>query len=40
MGLALKGRTIIAKRWEDGDSAAEIVKGPGFAFGTIDATSF
>ena len=37
MGLTLKDRTIIAKRWANGDSAAEIAKGLGFAPGTIYA---
>ena len=37
MGLTLKDRTIIAKRWADGDSAAVIAKGLGFAPGTIYA---
>ena len=37
MGLTLKDRTIIAKRWADGDSAAAIAEGLGFAPGTIYA---
>ena len=35
MGLTLKDRTIIAKRWADGDSASAIAEGLGFAPGTI-----
>ena len=35
MGLTLKDRKIIAKRWADGDSAATIAAGLGFATGTI-----
>jgi len=37
MGLTRKDREIIAKRWEKGDSAADIAKGLGFATGTIYA---
>ena len=37
MGLTLKDRTVIAKRWEDGDSATAIAKDLGFAPGTIYA---
>ena len=35
MGLTLKDRKIIAKRWADGDSAAAIAADLGFATGTI-----
>ena len=37
MGLTLNDRTIIAKRWADGDSATAIASGLGFAPGTIYA---
>jgi len=37
MGLTLNDRKVIAKRWADGDSAAAIAKGLGFAPGTIYA---
>lgn len=37
MGLTLKDRTVIAKRWKDGDSATAIAKDLGFAPGTIYA---
>ncbi len=37
MGLTLKDRMIIAKRWADGDSATAIASGLGFAPGTIYA---
>lgn len=37
MGLRLEDRKIIAKRWADGDSAAAIASGLGFAIGTIYA---
>ena len=37
MGLTLKDRTVIAKRWADGDSAAVIAKELGYAPGTIYA---
>ena len=37
MGLTLNERKVIAKRWADGDSAAAIAEGLGFAPGTIYA---
>ena len=37
MGLTLNDRTIIAKRWADGDSATAIASGLGFAADTIYA---
>lgn len=37
MGLTLKDRTVIAKRWANGDSATAIAKDLGFAPGTIYA---
>ena len=37
MGLTLKDRTIIAKRWANGDSATAIANDLGFAPGTIYA---
>lgn len=37
MGLTLKERKVIAKRWADGDSAVSIAKGLGRSPGTIYA---
>lgn len=37
MVLTLNDRKVIAKRWADGDSAAAIAEGLGFAPGTIYA---
>ncbi len=37
MGLTLKDRTVIAKRWADGDSVTAIAKELGFVPGTIYA---
>ena len=37
MGLTLKDRKVIAKRWADGDSAVAIAEGLGRSPGTIYA---
>ena len=37
MGITLKDRQIIAKRWANGDSAASLAANLGFAIGTIYA---